>query len=349
MQQSLVTVVIPIYNVEKYLERCLNSIVGQTYSNLEILLIDDGSPDKCPQICENWAKKDNRIKVIHKQNEGLGMARNTGIEHATGKYICFFDSDDYIDTSTIKKCVELAEKNRAEVVVFGMVSVNSRGKIVEEAAPEAEKLLYLGTEVQTQFLPCLIDSRNQNVRIRNLCLSACSCLFSLELVRRTNWRFVSERELISEDSYSLIWLYQSVTCVAILPEALYFYCRNEVSLTQTYREDRFLKIRQFYLACQQMARDAEYDQSVLTAIDGLFLSFTISAMKQSCAVSLRVRDRITLLNQITGDSILQSVIKSTDLQEQNRQRKLLFWSIRKKLCWITYYLVSIQNLKERFG
>ena len=84
MYKGLVSVVIPIYNVERYLDCCITSVVQQTYRNLEILLIDDGSPDKCPAMCDAWAARDSRIRVIHKQNAGLGMARNTGIEHATG-------------------------------------------------------------------------------------------------------------------------------------------------------------------------------------------------------------------------------------------------------------------------
>ena len=96
MVSGLVTVVIPVYNVEAYLDRCVQSVVNQTYKNLEIILIDDGSPDNCPAMCDAWAQKDKRIKVVHKENAGLGYARNTGIEHATGEYICFFDSDDYV-------------------------------------------------------------------------------------------------------------------------------------------------------------------------------------------------------------------------------------------------------------
>ena len=96
-----VSVVLPIYNVEQYLERCVNSVVNQTYTNLEIILVDDGSPDNCPQMCEDWKKRDSRIKVVHKKNAGLGMARNSGIEVATGEYICFFDSDDYVKRDII--------------------------------------------------------------------------------------------------------------------------------------------------------------------------------------------------------------------------------------------------------
>ena len=86
---KLVSVVVPIYNVEKYLDRCVNSIIHQTYDNLEIVLIDDGSPDNCPKMCDEWAKRDDRIKVIHKQNGGSSDARNAGLEICTGEYILF--------------------------------------------------------------------------------------------------------------------------------------------------------------------------------------------------------------------------------------------------------------------
>ena len=94
---SLISVIVPVYKVEPYLNKCIESIVNQTYKNLEIILVDDGSPDNCPAICDSWAEKDSRIKVIHKENGGLSDARNAGMVHATGEYIAFVDSDDYID------------------------------------------------------------------------------------------------------------------------------------------------------------------------------------------------------------------------------------------------------------
>ena len=94
---DLVSVVVPVYNVEKYLNRCVESIVNQTYKNLEIILVDDGSLDNCPVMCDEWAKKDNRIKVIHKKNGGVSSARNAGIDKSNGKYISFIDPDDYIE------------------------------------------------------------------------------------------------------------------------------------------------------------------------------------------------------------------------------------------------------------
>lgn len=94
---TLISVIVPIYNVQQYLPECIDSILAQTYKNLEIILVDDGSPDSCPQICDDYAKRDDRIKVIHKPNGGLSDARNHGIRSATGEYLLFIDSDDFYD------------------------------------------------------------------------------------------------------------------------------------------------------------------------------------------------------------------------------------------------------------
>ena len=93
---DLISIIVPIYNVEKYLQECIESLLKQTYKNIEIILVDDGSPDNCPQICDEFLKKDKRIKVFHKVNGGLSDARNYGLERATGNYICFVDSDDFV-------------------------------------------------------------------------------------------------------------------------------------------------------------------------------------------------------------------------------------------------------------
>ena len=101
--KALISIIIPVYKVEEYLDECVKSIINQTYKNLEIILVDDGSPDRCPQMCDEWAKKDSRIRVIHKQNGGLSSARNAGLDIATGEYIGFVDSDDYIDHQMFEK------------------------------------------------------------------------------------------------------------------------------------------------------------------------------------------------------------------------------------------------------
>lgn len=115
---SLVSVIVPVYNVREYLNECIDSIISQTYTQTEIILIDDGSTDDSGKICDDYADKDSRIKVIHKENGGLSEARNTGIKNATGKYIYFIDSDDYILPDTLKELTDIAEAEDADIVFF---------------------------------------------------------------------------------------------------------------------------------------------------------------------------------------------------------------------------------------
>ena len=121
--EELISIIVPIYRVEKYLNRCIDSILSQSYRNLEIILVDDGSPDNCSIICEEYAKKDKRIKVIHKKNGGLSEARNYGIEASTGDYIMFVDSDDYISKDMCKTLLINALENNADIVVCNFKEV----------------------------------------------------------------------------------------------------------------------------------------------------------------------------------------------------------------------------------
>lgn len=115
-----VSIILPIYNVEKYLEKCVNSVINQTYQNIEVILVDDGSKDSSGRICDELVESDNRIKVIHKKNGGLASARNAGYEVATGEYIMYIDSDDVIKNDIAEKCVSAMEKNNQMLLYLDM-------------------------------------------------------------------------------------------------------------------------------------------------------------------------------------------------------------------------------------
>ena len=123
-----ISVVIPVYKVEKYLKRCVDSVLTQNYNDLEIVLVDDGSPDNCPSICDDYARLDSRVKVIHKNNGGLSDARNTGLKEATGEYISFLDSDDYLLENFSSACEIVKNNQNYDVITFGE-GIDKLGKI----------------------------------------------------------------------------------------------------------------------------------------------------------------------------------------------------------------------------
>ena len=120
---DLISVIVPVYRTEAYLDRCIESIVDQTYTNLEIILVDDGSPDRCPQMCDEWARRDTRIRVIHKKNGGLSDARNAGMAAATGEYIGFVDSDDWIKPDMFRLLYEKMEQMQSDIAACGVEMV----------------------------------------------------------------------------------------------------------------------------------------------------------------------------------------------------------------------------------
>lgn len=324
-----------------YLERCIESIVNQTYKNLEIILVDDGSPDHCPQICDEWGKKDSRVRVVHKVNAGLGMARNTGIEYATGKYICFFDSDDYVKTDTIEKTVGLAEKVNADIVTFGYSNVDNNGLVKSEYVPSTVKEIFHGKEVQEEFLPDMLAERKESVNKR-LHMSAWASLYSMKLIKESGWKFVSEREIIAEDVYSLLVLYKSVQCVAVLSEALYFYCDNGASLTHTYRKDRYKKIEKFYIETTQKAKQLGYSEKVIDRVRMPYYSFTIAALKMISRANCSYREKRHYINEIMDSKIFRTLIKEMDYAEESFSRKVLWTVMEFKLTDICYILLRLK-------
>ena len=134
--KDLITVIVPVYNVEKFINRCITSIINQSYKNLEIILVDDGSTDNCGKICDDYAKKDNRIKVIHKENGGISDARNTGVSVAKGKYVTFIDSDDYVKYDYIEFLYNLIIKNKVKVSICSHTVLYNTGLKIEKETEE---------------------------------------------------------------------------------------------------------------------------------------------------------------------------------------------------------------------
>ena len=161
MKVPCVSVIIPVYKVEEYLERCIESVLGQTIDDLEIILVDDGSPDNCPRICDQYAEKDRRVSVIHKENGGLASARNAGMKNASGEYIFFLDSDDWLELDGLQYLYELGQKYQVDFVRYRAIRTGWPG--MEENAPcivedirEMEGGIYNKNRILQEIYPRLL-------------------------------------------------------------------------------------------------------------------------------------------------------------------------------------------------
>lgn len=250
-----------------------------------------------------------------------------------------FDSDDYVALDTLEKAYQQIEKHNAELVLFGFCNVASDGKTKKCTIPHTEKEYYQGESVRTYVLPNLIAPDPKTGERTNLWMSAWSCMYSMDAIRRTNWKFVSERQYISEDVFSLLHLYKDIESVTILPEALYFYCENGGSLTHTYRRDRYEKNKYCYDACQAACLELGYNQDVKDRLAFQYVSNIIGALKTLVTADCSKDVRLHNLKDIVADNHFQNVLNKMNVSKETFNRKCLIVTMRMKLFHIVYLLV----------
>lgn len=212
---ELISVIIPVYKVEAYLTACVESVLAQTYSNFEIILVDDGSPDNCPAMCDEFAARDSRIRVIHKENGGLSSARNAGIDAARGDYLAFLDSDDLWSPVFLERLYRAIRETDADFSVCQFQRFREKGEIVSITE---EKTLYFS---QTEAFECLFNHRNENMVV------APNKLYSRKLFETLRYPL----GILHEDEAVIHEIIGSATGIAWVDEAHYFYREAPNSIT----------------------------------------------------------------------------------------------------------------------
>lgn len=331
------SVIVPIYNVEKYLCECLDRIVKQSYKNLEIILVDDGSTDGCAKICDRYQEKDNRIKVIHKENAGLGMARNSGLKIATGDYLYFLDSDDFIEVDMFSKLNCVLNEKKYDYVYFGYKRVDENSSILSEHCPIITKDEYYNDSIINDFLPNLISNVPYKENM-NLNLSSWTSVISKKVVDESSWKFVSERDYISEDVYSYLVLFNHIRSVKIIPDCFYNYRCNNISLSRKFREDRFRKVKELYNATVNIQKN----KSVQEHLEYLILSYYIYCIKSISLSNIDVNKKIELIKEIVDD---ESTIKLCEkfYIKDTISRKFLIKLISFKQYKLIYLITLIKS------
>lgn len=222
-----VSIIVPIYNVERYLDRCMQTLLGQTMTDIEIILVDDGSPDRCPQMCDEYAKKDPRVKVVHKQNGGLGYARNSGLDVATGEYVAFVDSDDFTSVEAYETLYKVAKEQDADIVYAGFTMQDSDGT---ESECFMLNHVWEGKEIISFLKSMIFDTKPD---IDTIWMSVWNGLYKRDLIEQHKIRFFSEREFLSEDILFHLMLVPLCRKIVCIPKTFYHYCYNGTSLTHS--------------------------------------------------------------------------------------------------------------------
>ncbi len=240
-----VSVLIPVYNTSKYLDECMETVVNQTHKDMEIILLDDESTDNSGAMCDEWAAKDDRIKVVHKKNEGLGLTRNVGLDMISGDYVSFLDSDDSLDLNAFEICINTLEEKDADACFFGRRTFDDKGNYsVNKDIPD--KLEYTGDEVRTEFACRYFGLFPYEERDPYIKESVTRAFYRRSVIEATHIRFHSERECASEDVFFNLEVCRNANRIIIIPKELYNYRHNPDSLTRKYDPKRVEKCRGFY-------------------------------------------------------------------------------------------------------
>lgn len=222
MENVKVSVIIPVYKVEKYLIRCINSIIGQTYKNIEIILIDDGSPDRCPIICDEYSKKDERIKVIHKKNGGLSSARNKGVDLSSGEYITFIDSDDFISEFYIEYLLKAVIENNSLMSCCQDIRFGNEKNLYDSLGNKNNKFNY--------YIMTKNDFFSEMLELNSDLRTAWGKMFHASLFKKYNF---DETFYFAEDMKIIHRLVNECNNIVKVNNVLYYYSQESESLVRS--------------------------------------------------------------------------------------------------------------------
>ncbi|MBQ3128907.1 MAG: glycosyltransferase [Clostridia bacterium] len=328
MENSVkVSVVIPVYNVEKYLCECVDSVLKQTYSSYEIILVDDGSTDSSGSICDSYAINDSRISVIHKENGGLSSARNEGLKKANGKYIYFLDSDDYLKAQTLEKLVETAEKENSDIVFFDAVSfadVEDNFKVSQNYIRKYNYKTGKGTAVFSEM------QKNDEFH------SAVPLLFiKKDLLEQNDIHFIDG--IYYED---MLFTYQVFCCARVasqIKEAFYHrrYRKNSI-MTSNKNPKHFASFTRVY-------EEVKSFSELLGIADEAFAKVYIVRCAFNC---FNIYEKLSKNDKKENKEKIKAI--SDDILKNNAfGNKALQMRCYGKIFWVIYKLIEIPFMKRR--
>lgn len=299
-----VSVIIPVYNVEKYIDKCMESVLNQTYSNLEIILVDDGSPDNSGKMCDEYTVKDNRVKVIHKENGGLSSARNMALDIATGEYVAFIDSDDFVETTMIEKVVSKIEETNADVCMFSYFTYNGETSVAH--ARPLDKDEYETEEIRDLIIPMFIGQKDA---VGHHLLGFVCC----QLFRRSSigeQRFKSEREYYAEDIVFDLEFYIRAKKMCVVNEPLYYYRYVESSLSNRYRKNLFDKFALLLEFKQSFVLDNDIKDCERRILRSAFRSAIGGALNVKKAPELTKKEKKQEIKKIAHHPLVKLSLKT---------------------------------------
>lgn len=348
MNNPLISIIVPCYNVEKYLPKCVESIINQTYRNLEIILVDDGSPDNCGQMCDEYARKDSRIRVLHKENGGLVSARNAGYKVTKGEWMMYLDGDDWIDTDTCEELCEIIKKYPQVDVIFWKFIQELHSKSIKgkwEWPCKESQHVYSGQECKELARHTLI--------YKSGIASAWGKLIRSEYARKYNiCHDPNLRQGAEGVEFSLRAFYHAEKVLYV--NAYYnHYCFNPTSISKRVSE----KNTQYLLDCfEVIQQDIERFENKDAFMSALYqrVAYVLIAIAMSTYFHPSNKDSLfTKMRKygkvINDNPIFKDSLKYYRMEDMDKQRRVTLFFIRKKMYFMLYFISKVKQYMLKKG
>ena len=331
--KTLVSVIVPVYNVEQYLHPCVDSLLQQSYGDLQIILVDDGSTDASKEICDGYQAADCRVQVIHKKNGGSSSSREAGMNAVKGQYVMFLDGDDWLDADTIEKCMEIARKDEAIGCVMFSYAKEFETATVPMHIMDHSQLLE-GAEaidkVHRRIFGLTADELNHPERMENV-VSCCMKLYRTDFAKKG--KFFDTKEIGScEDGLFNIFALEGCKKIAYIDEPLYHYRKHAGSLVSTYKPElarqwkRLFSVMEDYIRC-----NGNEDRYVEALNNRIALSITAIALNKNGDSASSVLKKIGYIQHYLSDEQYRLAIQNMDMRELPLTWKLLLLCCKYRL------------------
>lgn len=337
------SLILPIYNVEKYLARCIDTLLDEVYKDYEMILVDDGSTDKCSEICDRYSELYSFIKVIHKENGGLSSARDAGLEIASGKYIFWIDSDDYIKKGALTVLYEATKNSDYDIVKFNYVT-NPEGKVSISSLKAGE---YSEGYITETIVPMGLEKTS------TINFSIWSHIYRREFIKENDLKFVSERIIGSEDYLYNFESYSSAKSMLVLEDVLYVYDSREGSLSKRFKKNQSEQYRQLYIEMLKFAKAhsiyKKYAENLaFSYIDKCFCI----CMRNECYLNQdhTLMDAHRNCKKLLKTSEFKEALKKYPLRRVSFGEKKNYYLMKYKMIWLIMFMhLRGINSKKYYG
>lgn len=297
-----ISVVVPVYKCEATLEKCLESVLNQSFKDFELIIINDGSPDNSDGICRRFAQKDSRIKYIRRENGGVASVRNLGLETAKGEYLCYIDSDDYIEEETLSFMYKVACEENSDIVICGYFIENGKSRL----ANYCKSVTVSGDEINS----CIVELKSKNLIDAN-----CNKLYRLSFLRESGVRYPLGEYY--EDTYFNLKLLEHKPKISVKEECFYHYVFNMGSITRRYNENKLAAIKERARLLKGVTRgvdaycDFYFIKSVFSSFMDMFLSLPKKQIKEYIKQEITAEEFINAASNAEFSGVTAKLIIST--------------------------------------